>query len=98
MDEKKIKAFFKEQVRAILERSATEPDGFRAYFADRQPKDEEVLGLLAIMVMTNGQFPMSDRFPTPVEALAALSNSSRAEICREFRKELKTCLRQLTPA
>jgi hypothetical protein len=98
VEEKKIKAFFKEQVRAILERSATEPDGFRAYFADRQPKDEEILGLLAIMVMTNGHFPLGDRFPTPVEALAALSNSSRAEICREFRKELKTCLRQLTPA
>jgi hypothetical protein len=98
VEEKKLKAFFKGQVRAILERSATEPDGFRAYFAQRQPKDEEILGLLAIMVMTNGRFPMSERFPTPVEALAALSNSSRTEICRQFRKELKTCLRQMTPA
>lgn len=98
MEEKKIKAYFKEQVRAILERSAAEPDGFRAYFADREPKEEEILGLLAISVMMNGAFPMSNRFPTPVEALAALSKASRAEVCREFRKGLKGCLKQLTPA
>ena len=98
MEENNIKAFFSDQVRAILERSAHERNGFRAYFADRQPKDEEILGLLAIMVMTNGRFPISDRFPTPVEALAALSPSNRAELCSEFRKELKTSLRQLAPA
>lgn len=98
MDEKRIKAFFKQQVRSILERSAAEPDGFRAYFADREPKDGEILGLLAISVMMNGDFPMGSRFPSPVEALGALSNSGRAEICRDFRRELKGCLRQLTPA
>jgi len=98
MEEKKIKTYFKEQVRAVLERSADEPDGFRAYFSDREPKDEEILGLLAISVILGGKFHLADEFPTPVEALAALSPSGRLEICRQFRKELKSCLRQLAPA
>lgn len=98
MEEKKIKSYFKQQVRVILERSSTEPDGFRAYFADREPKDEEILGLLAVSTMMSGEFQMGDSFPTPVEALAALSDSSRSEICRAFRKELKSCLRELTTA
>ncbi len=98
MKEKDIRAFFKRQVQAILERSAAEPDGFRAYFEGREPKDEEILGLLAVSTMMTGEFRMGDSFPTPVEALAALSESSRAELCREFRRELKACLRQLCPA
>jgi len=98
MEEKKIKAYFKDQVRAILLRSAAEPEGFRAYFAEREPKDEEILGLLAVSTMMTGEFHMGDSFPTPLEALAALSRSSRAEICREFRRELKTCLQHIGAA
>jgi hypothetical protein len=98
MQEKKIKSYFKQQVRAILERSATEPNGFRAYFEKREPKDEEILGLLAVSTVMGGEFPGEDGFPTPLEALAALSRPSRAEICRQFRKELRNCLQQLAPA
>ncbi len=95
MNEKKIQTFFKSHVHTIMQRSATEPDGFRAYFADREPKDEEILGLLAISAISSGGFPHAEAFPTPVEALAALSPDSRAVICREFRKELKGCLRHI---
>lgn len=98
MEEKKIKNFFKQQLRVILERSASEPDGFLAYFADREPSDEEIMGLLAVSSMISGEFHLGDSFPTPVEALASLSASARAEICREFRKELKASLRHLTAA
>ena len=97
MNEKKIKDYFKTQVRTLMKRSALEPDGFRAYFADREPKDEEILGLLAVTAMVNGQFPHREYFPTPVEALAALSSEARAVILREFRKELRGRLQHLPP-
>lgn len=98
VEEKRIKSYFKRQVRTILERSASEPEGFRAYFAERNPKDEEILGLLAISTMMTGELQIGDSFPTPLEALAALSNSSRTEICREFRKELRSCLQHMDVA
>jgi len=94
MDERKLKRYFKQQVHVIMERSGSEPDGFRAYFRDREPKDDEILGLLAVTAMVNGEFPHGECFPTPVEALAALSPAARSVICREFRKELRSCLRQ----
>jgi len=95
MEDKRIKAFFEQQTRAILGRSATQPGGFRAYFAEREPKDNEILGLLAISVMMSGDFPLRSRYASPIEALAALSKSARAELCRQFRSELKACLRQM---
>jgi hypothetical protein len=98
MEERKIKAFFKRQLQVILERSAQEPDGFRSYFTAHEPKDEEILGLLAVSSMVSGEFQSGDSFPTALEALAALSPRSRAEICGAFRRELKHCLRQLTAA
>ena len=98
MNEKKLKAYFKTQLHAIMKRSALEPDGFRAYFRDREPKDEEILGLLAVNAMVSGKFPHRNFFPTPVEALAALSDKTRSVICQEFRKELKGCLRHMPPA
>jgi hypothetical protein len=98
MNERKIQAYFKHQVHAIMQRSAEEPDGFRAYFHDRDPKDEEILGLIAISAISSGEFPHAEFFPTPVEALAALSASARSVICREFRKELRGCLRQMPEA
>jgi hypothetical protein len=98
MQEKTIKSYFKQQVRLILERSAEEPEGFRAYFAGRDPRDEEILGILAVNTMMSGEFHMGDSFPTPLEALAALSGSSRAEICQQFRRELKHCLSEAITA
>jgi hypothetical protein len=95
MNERKLTAYFKTQVHSIMQRGASEPDGFRAYFADREPKDEEILGLLAGTSLVNGEFPQREFFPTPLEALAALSSGARSVICREFRKELKGCLRHL---
>jgi len=98
MQERQIKSYFKRQVHALLARSATEPNGFRAYFENREPRDEEILGLLAVSTVLSGEFPQRDGFPTPLEALAALSRSGRAEICREFRKQLKDSPKQLTHA
>jgi len=98
MDEKKIRDFFKKQLRVILESSAGDPDGFRSYFAEHEPKDEEILGLLAVSSMISGEVQVGDSFPTPLEALAALSRRSRRILCEEFRKELKHCLGELAAA
>lgn len=98
MDEKKIRNFFKHQLRVILEQGATDPEGFRSYFAEHEPKDEEILGLLAVATMMSGEFRVGDSFPTPLEALAALSPRSRRVLCDEFRKELKHCLSELAAA
>jgi hypothetical protein len=98
MEEKRICSYFQQQLRLILERSAAEPDGFRSYFASHEPKDEEILGLLAVSSLINGDFQAADGFPTPLEALAALSPESRQVLCKEFRKELKASLTQPTAA
>jgi hypothetical protein len=98
MHERRIKSYFKQQVHTILERSVAEPDGACAYFLDHEPKDEEILGLLAISTVLSGSLPGDNGFPTPLEALAALSLSSRAEICRAFRRELKTFARSMAHA
>jgi hypothetical protein len=95
MQERKIKAYFKQQVHAIIVEKASDPDGPLDYFADREPKDEEILGLLAVSMKMGGQSPFRDWFPSPLEALAALSGVSRSEICQIFRKELKS--RQRAP-
>lgn len=95
MDERKIKQYFKQQVHVIMQRSVSEPDGFHAYFKDRDPRDEEILGLLAVTSMVNGEFLRREAFPSPLEALAALSPAARSVICQQFRRELKTCLRNL---
>ncbi len=95
MEEDRVKAYFEQQARVILDRSQGERDGFRAYFSNREPKDDEILGLLAVSVLMSGEFPMHDDFPTPLEALAALSSGSREEICEGFRRDLKACLQQL---
>lgn len=96
MNDKKIKAFFKQQVRAVVQRSASDPDGCLVYFSRPNVKDEAILGLLAVSTSMSG--PLQATFPTPAEALAALTRASRAEICREFRKELQACLRQVPAA
>jgi hypothetical protein len=98
MSEKELRAYFKRQVRSILERSAEEPEGFRTYFADRDPKDEEILGLIAVSTMMSGELRMGDSYPTPLEALAALSPSSQEAICREFRRELHVTLQRVGTA
>jgi hypothetical protein len=98
MEERKICSYFQQQLHVILERSAAEPDGFRSYFSTHEPKDEEILGLLAVSSMINGDFRTGEGFPTPLEALAALSPQSRQVLCEEFRKELKASLSQLTAA
>ena len=97
-EEKRIRSYFKQQVRDVIEQSTHEPDGFLSYFVDHEPKDEEILGLLAVTTMMGGDDDIADSFPTSVEALAALSPTRQAEICREFRKELKNCLRQISAA
>ncbi|HEV2350304.1 MAG TPA: hypothetical protein VG028_10715 [Terriglobia bacterium] len=97
-EELRIRSYFRDQVRHVIEQSIREPDGFLSYFVDHEPKDEEILGLLAVSTMMAGDSDMTDSFPTSVEALAALSPNRQAEICREFRKELKNCLRQISAA
>jgi len=98
MDEKRIRDFFKKQLSVILELGIVDPEGFRMYFAEHQPKDEEILGLLAVSSMMSGEVHFGDSFPTPLEALAALSRRSRRILCDEFRKELKHCLNELATA
>jgi len=98
MEEKRIREFFKKQLRVILELGIVDPEGFRTYFAEHQPKDEEILGLLAVSSMMSGEVQFGDSFPTPLEALAALSRRSRRILCDEFRKELKQCLTGLAAA
>jgi hypothetical protein len=88
MEEKRLQAYFRREMLQLFRESEPEPDGFRSYFASHEPKDEEILGLLAISV-ASPQFLLRHRFPTPFEALAALSAPGRAAICDEFRRRLK---------
>jgi hypothetical protein len=98
MDDRKIREFFQGQLQVILESGTADPEGFRSYFLEHQPKDEEILGLLAVSSMMSGEVQIGDSFPTPLEALAALSRRSRRILCDEFRKELKQCLNELAAA
>jgi hypothetical protein len=98
MNDRKMRDFFKRQLRVILESGAADPDGFRSYFSEHQPKDEEILGLLAVSSMMSGEVKIGDSFPSPLEALAALSRRSRRILCEQFRKELKHCLSELAAA
>jgi len=95
MQERKIKAYLKQQVHALIVEKAFDPDGPLDYFAEREPKDEEILGLLAVSMNMGGQSPVREWFPSPLEALAALSGPSRSEICQAFRQELKSRPRAL---
>ena len=97
-EERKIRSYLKDQVRLVIGQSVREPEGFLPYFIEHEPKDEEILCLLAVTTMVHTDNDMSAGFPTTVEALAALSPSRQAEICCEFRKELKNCLRQISAA
>lgn len=89
MKQRQIKFFFKRQARFIIERSAGDPEGPIAYFQGREPRDEEVLGLLAVSGPLAGDSPFAYWFPSPLEALAALSPSSRLEVCEIFRQQLR---------
>jgi len=82
------------QARMLVERSSRDSEGFAAYFSDREPRDEEILGLIAVTVLLSGKYHLADRYPTPAEALAALSADERSEICQEFRLHLQACKRQ----
>ncbi len=89
MKRRQIRFFFKRQALAIIQQSEGDPEGSLAYFDGREPRDEEILGLLAISMPLGGNSPFSDWFPSPIEALAALPPSSRAEICELFREQLR---------
>jgi hypothetical protein len=90
VDEAPLKYYFLEQVGALVARSTQEPEGFSSYFSDREPRDEEILALIAVSTMLSGKHRISESFPAPAEALAALSPEARAEICHAFRKALRT--------
>ncbi len=96
--ERRIRSYLKEQVRLVIGQSIREPEGFLPYFVEHEPKDEEILCLLAVTTMVHTDTDMSASVPTTVEALAALSPFRQAEICSDFRKELKNCLRQISAA
>lgn len=98
MEERQIRNYFEQQVRVVIDRASAEPESFLSYFVDHYPKDEEILGLLAVSTMISGELHQGDSYPTPVEALASLSGSSRSEICHFFREELKHRFRAMTPA
>jgi len=92
---KRVRDYFIRQARILVERSCKDPEGFAAYFSDHEPRDEEILGLIAVTVLLSGKYHLADRYPTPAEALASLSAADRGEICSEFRRHLQTCQRQL---
>jgi hypothetical protein len=92
---KRVKDYFIRQGRILVEDSARDREGFAAYFSGREPRDEEILGLIAVTVLLSGKYHLADRYPTPAEALAALSSGDRSEICREFRRHLLESQRQL---
>jgi len=94
MTGKRIRNYFIRQTRILVERSSRDREGFAAYFSGRQPRDEEILGLIAVTVLLSGKYHLADRYPTPAEALAALSPEDRTEICLEFRRQLEICQRQ----
>jgi len=96
--ESQIRSYFKQQVRAVIERSTRDPEGCLSYFLDHEPKDEEILGLLAVATTVTPDAPIAAVFPTSFDALAALSPSRQSEICLEFRKQLKNCLQQISIA
>lgn len=92
---KRIRDYFIKQARTLVERSCRDQDGFAAYFSEREPRDEEILGLIAVTVLLSGKYRLADRYPTPAEALAALPADFRKDICQEFRCQLRTRRRQL---
>jgi len=93
---KRIRDYFIRQVQTLVHRSASEPEGFAAYFSGREPKDEEILSLIAVTAMLSSKYHLADRFPAPAEALASLSPEARADICNEFRRQMRTCSRQIS--
>jgi hypothetical protein len=98
MEETLIKAYFESQLRLVIDRASVEPESFLSYFFDHYPKDEEILGLLAVSCLPDVERHSGESFPTPVEALAALSGDSRTELCAAFREELAQRFRAMTPA
>ena len=93
---RKIQDYFIRQVRTLVKQSASETEGFADYFNGREPKDEEILGLIAVTTMLSGKYRLADRFPAPAEALASLSPEARTEICNEFRLQMRRSSRQLS--
>ena len=93
MEQERIKIFFDQQVHVVMERGAGDPEGFLPYFATHEPRDEEIMALLAISTLLGGEFRSDARFPTTFEALAALPPDLRAEICNSFRELLRLRLR-----
>lgn len=91
---KRIRDYFLQQVRTLVDRSASEPEGFAAYFSDHEPSDEEILGLIAVTTILSGKYHLADRFPAPAEALASLPPEARLDICNEFRRQMRNCHRQ----
>jgi hypothetical protein len=92
MVERRLKSYFRRQVRAMIEQAA-EPEGFRDYFSRHEPSDEEIMGLLAVSTVSDGRSPIGREFPTAFEALAALSEPTRSAICQEFRRLLRASAR-----
>jgi hypothetical protein len=93
---KRIRDYFIEQVRSLVDRSVAEREGFADYFSGREPTDEEILGLIAVTIMLSGKYHLADRFPASAEALASLPPKAREDICNEFRRLLRDSHRQLS--
>lgn len=83
MEEKRIQSYLMQQVRLMVEAGSQTLDTLRAYFGGPEPRDKEILGLLALTIM-RPEFPLRHRFATPLEAVSRLSFEARAELCQEF--------------
>jgi len=96
MDDDQLRSYFSQQAKVIIKESSHDQDGFVTYFTSHEPRDEEILCLLAVSTVAGTPDPCE--YPTPLEALAALSTSSRSEICRMFRAEIRNGSRQASAA
>jgi hypothetical protein len=88
MKDQEPRAFFQQQMRAVLEEHRSDEDEVWEALAKREPSDEEILQILTTATASD-QWPKAG-FASPVEALATLSETDRDVICKEFRRLLKS--------
>ncbi|MGH9432866.1 MAG: hypothetical protein ACRD3T_15115 [Terriglobia bacterium] len=97
LTESQVKACFLQTIRHLFLANPTDPEGFLAYFTERAPRDEEILGLLSIATNLAAS-PLIAFFPTSFEALASLPEADRSDLCQAFRNALAASNRKSAAA
>lgn len=88
MEEERIQSYLRQQIRLMLQAGSRRPGTLSACFTGTEPRDNEILGLLALSTM-RPEFPLRHRFATPLEVVARLPGEVRAKLCQEFRKRAR---------